>query len=175
MSFLSTSNTASPISRSVNGRPSLPFLSPWRTRTWIECPGNWGSCRTAWSETRTSSIPLASRATRTSNRMDAFSPMDAPTSNARSSPFASVASDPKETPWPSESLKYTGPAGVPLTTCLCRYVPCSRCSMTEIEGTGDGAVGTGGGSTGKFWASGSSAVHHGQRAGFFALTTCCST
>ena len=81
-----------------------------------------------------------SRGKRTSNRMDAFSRIEAATSKAGSSPCASAARDPRVTPVPS--LKCTGPAGVPWTGCLVGYVPCSRRSTTGIEGLGLGAVGT---------------------------------
>ena len=57
--------------------------------------------------------------------------MDVAASNAGSLEFASVAREPRDTP--RDSLKCTGPAGVPLTGCFHGYVPCSRCSMTEIE------------------------------------------
>ena len=58
--------------------------------------------------------------------------MDVAASNAGSLEFASVAREPRDTP--RDSLKCTGPAGVPLTGCFHGYVPCSRCSMTEMEG-----------------------------------------
>ena len=81
-----------------------------------------------------------SRGKRTSNRMDAFSRIEAAVSKAGSSPCASAARDPRVTP--RLPLKCTGPAGVPWTGCLVGYVPCSRRSTTGIEGPGLGAVGT---------------------------------
>ena len=57
--FLQNVEHRAPISRIVVGRPSRPFLSPWRTRTRIECSGNWGSYRRVRSGIRLSHFARA--------------------------------------------------------------------------------------------------------------------
>ena len=130
INFPSSSLTSAAISRIVNGRAAfLPFaLSPWRTRTCVDSPGH---CENYGKQVSGISNEIYVHM-RTSNRIDAFRPIDADAENASVPPSTMLSKLLSNTP--SSSPKIMGPALILPTRCVPLYGVCSMCSRWKEVG-----------------------------------------